>query len=248
MDRRVRRWALAVGTGALAFVGWRVVVLAGYRSHARELVEAASRFPREYVVGEGPAMRLVAIGDSTAAGVGVASLEETLPYRVALGMGGRVTVRNLAVSGGRAVDTYGQLIASRGEHFIPSPANADVVLISVSANDVTGGTSPADLQIMLNWTLQRLGDLGAKCVLLSTTPNFRTTPALPLLMNRLFESRAARLTAEIRRVATGFPFVHLADLNGEGTLDGDQYAADGFHPNAAGYRLWASIFLRAMER
>ena len=165
-------------------------------------------------------------------------MEETLPYRFALGQRGRVSVLNLAASGARALDVVrGQL-----ERITKG---ADVVLVSLSANDATHGTPPPDLERDLRTILDRLRELGVVRAVVSTTPNFRTTPALPFFLNRLSERRAATLTGSIRRVAAAYPFVRLADVNAEGTLDEAQYAADGFHPNAAGYRLWGSIFLRA---
>ena len=182
-------------------------------------------------------MRLVALGDSTMAGVGADALDETLAYRLAEGMNAQVSVTNLAVSGERLEDVVrDQLPRLAG--------GADLVVVSISANDATHGTTPSEFERGLARLLDGLR--GARLVVLTTTPNFRTTPALPWLLNRVFERRATALTSVIDRLAARYPAVRLADLNLQGTLTDDQYAADGFHPNAAGYAAWAAILTRAI--
>ena len=223
------------------FVLWRLVLTQGYQARGRELVARAGRLPREYTVGEGRLLRMVVLGDSTAAGVGASSLEATLPYRVAVGLGGTIRVTNLAVSGA----TLGDVVADQ----LPRvPQNADLLLVSATANDATKGRSPSDVQDDLRRLIQGLTERGTKRIVLSTTPNFRTTPALPVLMNRLFGRRAEGMTLMLRRMAVREPNVRLADLYHEGTLSEEQYAADGFHPNDAGYTAWAEVFLLAVRQ
>ena len=228
--KRRTKVGIGVVVGVLLFGFGRSVI---FLRRGGALVERASRFPRRYAVGEGKSTRMLVLGDSTAAGVGVSRLEDTLSYLVALRLGGRVEVVNLAVSGARSRDVAQDQLAFEGRF--------DVALVSVSANDATHGVSPSDLEDDLRAILTRLE--GVPKVVLSTTPNFRTTPALPYLVNRLFEVRAAALTTAIRKVAADYPNVRLAEINRDGTLGPEQYAEDGFHPNAAGYRVWARIFL-----
>ena len=200
------------------------------------LVAAAERLRREYVVGAGRPIRMVVLGDSTAAGVGAGSLEGTLGVRVAASLGGRVEVTNLAVSGATLADVV--------RHQLPAlPPGSDLALVSISANDATHGTPPDAFGRDLERLLEGLRRMPR--VVLTTTPNFRTTPALPWVLNRLFERRAATLTRAIRQAASRRTTVRLADLNREGTLGADEYAADGFHPNAAGYAAWAAVLARA---
>ncbi len=195
--------------------------------------------PKEYSVGAGHPVRMVVLGDSTVMGVGAGSLEATLPYRVASALGYRVSVTNLAVSGVGALATGYQLARV--------PKGTDWALVAVTANDATRGTSPSDVEDDIKTILDGLEERGVERVILSTTPNFRTTPALPWVVNRTFENRAAKLTRTIRKVAARYPFVLIADLNSEGTLSEGEYADDGFHPNAAGYEAWAAVFLRSSD-
>ena len=228
-----RRGKLAIGVvlGALLFGVGRSAL---YLRRGGALVARASAFPREYAVGTGKTVRMLVLGDSTAAGVGVSRLEDTLPYRVALRLGGRVEVVNLAVSGATSLDVRRDQLAFGG--------GFDVALLSLSANDATHGVSPSDLEENLRAILTRLR--GVPRVLLSTTPNFRTTVALPYLIDRLLEGRAATLTKTVRKVAAAYPNVRLAEINRDGALSPSELAEDGFHPNAAGYRVWARIFVQ----
>ncbi len=173
------------------------------------------------------------------AGVGADGNDGSLSYRIAAHLGDSVSVTNLAVSGATLADVV------RGQ--IPRlPSDADWAVVSVSANDATHGTSPAEFEVDLRRLFAGLRTV--RHVVLTTTPNFRTTPALPWLLNRLFERRATILTSTIERVAARVRSVRLADLNRDGTLNREQYAADGFHPNSAGYAVWAGIFARAMSK
>ena len=178
----------------------------------------------------------MALGDSTALGVGAARVEETIAYRIAAGLGRR-RVENLGVSGARIADLR------RVE--LPSDLSRAVVVVSVSANDATRGTALGAFEADLTWLLDALQKRGAARVALTTTPNFLATPALPFPFRNVVAGRARALSAVVRRVAARYRFVRVADLDREGTLTEGQYAADEFHPNDDGYRAWTEIVARA---
>lgn len=185
---------------------------------------------------------MLVLGDSTALGVGVSRLEESLPYLIAQG-GGDAHVHNLAVSGATIADVVRDQLPQT-----PKRAYGDVVLC-LSANDATHGTTLEAFAESLRTLLVGIDHLDVEGrVFLTTTPNFRRTPALPYLLNREFERRAERLTASMFRIAGQRKGTIFVDLLREGTLESQDYAADGFHPNAAGYRKWAAVFLAARER
>ena len=221
------------------FVVRRVLSIAEYRAQGARLVAQAERLPREYAVGDGEPLRMAVLGDSTAVGVGAGSLEATLGYRVAKDRQARVTITNLGVSGVTLLD----VVRDQLPNLTPGTT---LVLVSASANDATHGTSRLALGNALEALLEGFRSRGVQAVVVTTTPNFRTTPALPWVVNRLFERRASALTKAIREGAARHPEVCIADLNQEGTLSEDQYAADGFHPNAAGYAVWTEIVERAL--
>lgn len=238
--RKEWRRILIGGGGVMATLGlltaarWSLLTRNG-----RRLVAQADALPRAYAVGAGSPLRMVALGDSTAEGVGAGSLEATLPCQVARALRARVTVENLAVSGARLGDVV-------RKQTLRVPYGTEAALVSVSANDATHGTDPAAFGKDLERLLGELANV--RRVILSTTPNFQTTPALPWLLNRRFGWRASMLTRIVREVAARHPNVRLADLYREGTLTPEQFASDGFHPNAAGYKVWAALFAEAFRR
>ncbi len=202
------------------------------------LVATAQRFPSAYTFGEPSPGAIVVLGDSTALGVGADRYEETLAYRVASEVASRRAVRrvvNLGVSGARTRDVVRDQLPRLPDGPI------DFALVSVTANDATHGTSPSDLRDDLVAIFKALEARGVKRAVVTNTPNFRGTPALPWPVDVVFAGRARDLASTVAWVAARFPFVRVADLNGRGTLKPDEYASDGFHPNAEGYRRWTRL-------
>lgn len=239
--RRLLIWALAGLAIYVAFTGYRI---SQFRAQAEPLVEAARRFPSTYALGKGRPFTYVSLGDSTVAGVGVKRVEESLPYLVATEVassGHRVVVHNLGVSGARIEDVVQHQLPKLPQGPLP------LVTVSVSANDATHGTELPQFERNLRNLLRSLDSRGAARVVLTTTPNFRSTPGVPLPLRSVLTRRASRLSETIRKVANEFSGVRIADLYNEGTLTTDQYAADGFHPSQDGYAAWALIFNKAVN-
>ena len=239
----MRRWKPIVGAGSVLLgygllYGGRVILL---QRAGRRLVARTQSFPRSFRVGNGRPRRIAFLGDSTAVGVGVERLEATLPYLVASGIGGAVETVNLGISGARLAEVV------RDELPRLAPGAWDCVFVSASANDATHGTSADDFERSYRALIEGLRARGARKIVMTTTPDFRNTPALPFFLNRRFNQRAERLTGRMFEVA-GHGRVVYADLNREATLVVGDFAEDGFHPNASGYRKWAKLFVRAFFR
>ncbi len=90
--------------------------------------------------GPGAPLRMVWLGDSTAAGVGATSPERAIPRRVAAGLDRPVELTSLAVSG----DRVGDVVADQVDDL--AALDPDVVLVSIGANDVVHLTSRADFR------------------------------------------------------------------------------------------------------
>lgn len=189
---------------------------------------------REGVSGAGSDLRLLILGDSAAAGVGVATQAEALSGQLVgqLGEGFQVTWRLLAQSG---LDTQGVLALVEGsasEHF-------DAVVVSVGVNDVTGSVSAGQ------WVagLERLIDLlqckyQARYVLLSRVPPLHAFPALPQPLRWYLGRRARRFNQRLVALVGERPEAVL--LGAELALSREMMAVDGFHPGAAIYKHWAA--------
>lgn len=224
-----------------------IVVVQGRR--LRRIIPDLPEAPglRHGVVGDAtPRRSVVSLGESPIAGVGLADQRENLlpilADRVAASTGDGVHWRVLGKTGIRMHELLPRFEAEL-------PERADLVVVSMGVNDCKDGTS------MLRWR-QRAGQTLAvlrrrypdALVVWSAVPPLRSFPALPLpvrlflgaradLMNHVF---AARVADEPGVVFFPFP----------ARLGAEDFASDGFHPNAAAHRRWAEAIhtLASAER
>jgi lysophospholipase L1-like esterase len=203
------------------------------RRTALRLPEAAG--PREGVVGEGvPVMRVLVVGDSSAAGVGIPSQDEALAQPLARALAGRlqgaVAWQLIARSG---IDTPGarELLARS------RVAPAQVVVTVLGVNDVTAQRSAASF---VAHQAQLWSDLRERCaarwgVVCGLPPMDRLT-AIPQPLRWYLGRCACALDAAVRdwsqREDLGYCGLRWTD-------DARMLAADGFHPGPALYPAWA---------
>jgi lysophospholipase L1-like esterase len=188
---------------------------------------------REGITGQGPLLRLLIAGDSAAAGVGAASLDDALSSRLVERLRPHFTVewRLLAITG---LDSPG-LVKLLEE---ASVDRFDVVVLSIGVNDVTRLLSPAR---WLQWQDKLAGVIQSRfkphLLIHSAIPPMHGFTALPqplrwfmgrwaLEMNRRLD---ARLSGKTERILH-WPFREAAT---------EGLAADGFHPGPIGYDIWA---------
>ncbi|HSW13452.1 MAG TPA: SGNH/GDSL hydrolase family protein [Solimonas sp.] len=219
---------------ALATLGLGPVLLVQGR-HVRRvtprLPEAAG--PREGVEGSGPALRLLVLGDSAAAGVGVETQSQALSGRLvaALAPQWRVEWKLVAHTGHTAQEVLTQLQQEPSRDF-------DIVITSTGVNDVTAGTTPRRW-LEAKQGLRELLDqrFGGPLLLLSSLPPMQRFPALPQPLRWYLGLRAQRLNHALSTWAQAREnclFVPVGFTLQEGMM-----AADGFHPGAVAYAQWA---------
>ena len=179
----------------------------------------------------------VALGDSAAQGVGA-----SLPGRSYVGLiarhlrertGRSVRVVNLSVSGARLREALAiQLPLLRG-------LEPDILTVAVGANDIAA-FDPARFE-------QELEEL------YSALPPGAIVADLPSFYIGVAEKNVRLANAVVRRLARRYGF-EVAPLHAATTRQGvaryalNQVAADFFHPNDRGYRVWASAFLPVLDR
>ena len=240
------RWGMAAAVAVPAVLLGLAGVLAAEVALARRgpmLDGAPLELDGRVGEGAGPALRVVWLGDSTAAGVGVAAAGDALPVVVAAGLGRPVDLTVLAVSGERV----GGVVADQ----LPRVAagSPDVVFVSVGANDVTHLTSRRELAARYRELLDRLPPDVAVVVL--GVPDMGAVPRLAQPLRAVAGFRGRELDEVVREVAAeaGATYVPIARATGPAfRADPDlHFAADDYHPSAAGYRLWADAVLAALE-
>lgn len=260
--RRVRRVALRLPEAEGARQGSAIRSVAGADARATPAVEART-------------LRVLILGDSSAAGVGASTQADALTGRLpeallaraeALAID-RVDWRLAARTGATAAEVLVMLDALAGRSF-------ELAVVAVGVNDVTGRTP------LRRWlrTIEHLvgalhGRHGVRCVVLSGLPPMHRFPLLPQPLRwylgehaRQFDQALARwvvdrslrlqaLAETAEAPASGGPVPPGGKLPaGEIVLrvpmpdsgDRAQMASDGFHPSAVGYRLWADSLAAAI--
>jgi lysophospholipase L1-like esterase len=243
-----RKWKriAAAATLILAPVGYIVVRSRILLARTEQLIAVSERFPREYDVGDKTRKPLlyIALGDSTAAGVGVSRVEETYPYLVAQALASErdrcVHVINAAKSGARIADVEAyQLPALIGR-------KPDVVTMSIGANDATHRTNIIQFQSYYEVVLKRFNGLE---FLVATTPDMAYAPAIQPIYGNIAGAKARDQNSWLKSRIAAHRF-KLIDIYTEGKLDFNKdpglYASDRFHPSAKGYAIWAKLFVKQL--
>ncbi|WJG14839.1 SGNH/GDSL hydrolase family protein [Gordonia sp. Swx-4] len=251
--------ATAAATAAGAGAGWAVWnYLIGQAATARTVIPhrtdnapdgdgvyhpdgRVTRYTRDTPID----LFLTVFGDSTAAGLGVDTADETpgvqVARRVAAETGRTVRYANKAIVGATSKGLAAQIDAM----FI-ARERPDVAIILIGANDVTSRNG-------IRASARRLGDAvrllvggGAK-VVVGTCPDFGVITAIPQPLRTVLRQWGLRLAALQRsavRAAGGHP-VPLADLMAKEFRAQHDFmlSPDQYHPSAAGYALAAEILL-----
>jgi lysophospholipase L1-like esterase len=235
--------AIVAGTlGGAALVAAEVA-MAKTRRYAKPDLRLAIRTTHGRL--ESPPIRLVLLGDSSALGVGVDRVVDTVGGTIATQLAEqdrRVELSSVAVVGSRSSDLRTQVARAL---LGPRP---DVAVILVGANDATGLRRPTEAAASLADAVRRLRAMGV-AVVVGTCPDLGAARAIapPLRqMVGLLGRRVAWAQAEAVRAAGGIP-VDLANITGPVfRADAGTLCDDGYHPSADGYRVWAHALMPAV--
>ena len=218
------------------------------RASALRLPEASGE--RHGVLGEGAVkLRVLIVGDSSAAGVGVATQAEALAGQLAQALaarsGGAVGWQLVAHTGATARDACEALREAR-------LAPADLLVTALGVNDVVAQTRPARFLAALD-ELHALATARAgithtwHCGL----PPMGRFPLLPQPLRWVMGRDAARLDRALARHLAGQPRrLHLPlpqpEPGARGLQPSGWMAHDGFHPGPLGYRRWGEQVAEAI--
>lgn len=198
--------------------------------------------PRSGVIGpdagfDGPDLRVLIVGDSSAAGVGVSTQSQALSGRLAFGLApyARLDWELVARCGDTTPMALARVRAAQ-------PRRADVAVVALGVNDIMRGTT---LHRWLDQTTQLLDHLtrtvGIEHVYLSGLPAVSQFPRLPNPLRWTMGHQAERYDRGLRGlVATRADTTLIpADL----ALDETNMAQDGFHPGPKVYAAWADMIV-----
>ncbi len=218
-----------------------VLIAQGLRLRRRALRLPAAQGPRTGEAGDGPELRLLIVGDSSAAGVGAAEQGVALAGRLAAELASthHVTWKLVARTGATTADCLARLAA------LP-PARFDIAITALGVNDVTGSVPRARFLARQADLRALLADrFGVAQVIASGLPPMGDFPALPQPLRWVMGASARRFDAGLARATADDPGWHHVAF--ELSLTPDLMAEDGFHPGPAGYALWARMLAPAIR-
>ena len=183
----------------------------------------------------GPAFKIALLGDSSAAGYGVASAEQTpgawLGSGVSERLDRRVHLRDFAVVGAQSKDLDEQVTKA----LLSDP---DVAVILIGTNDVTHTVRPSVSVRFLSEAVHRLHETGI-AVVVGTCPDLGTVSPLPRPLRQVARAWSRKLAAAqtIAVVEAGGRTVSLSSILGPefAAAPAVLFGPDQFHPSAAGY-------------
>lgn len=226
-------WPVAVGIVPLLYAQGKWV-----RKQVPKLPHAPEPWEGE-APGPSP-LKIVGLGDSTIAGVGVRNPLHGLVPQFSLALHEKtqrgVSWRSIGESGATSKDILRRFLAPA----LDSPA--DVVLVSLGANDAK------DLK-PLGATIRRFERLLAALhhghpdavIIFSSLPAFYLFPTLPQPLRSIIYAHSQAIERSIRPMIETFPFAMMSPPP-PGYHD-TFFAEDGFHPSEDGYRDWARFAL-----
>lgn len=196
--------------------------------------------PRRGVAGVGPDLRLLVVGDSSAAGVGASTQDEALLGQTVARLAERFRVmfRLEARHGSTLVRTLGHLRRQEPEPF-------DVAVVVVGVNDITAGR---DLSAWLETYRELVDELrerfSVQRIVVSDLPPVDRFPAIPNPLRWYFARTGRRYYRALRAWAEREPDLVIIDFETapgdplHGVDVADVMASDGFHPGPRIYDEW----------
>lgn len=195
-------------------------------------------------VGDGPAeIRVLVIGDSSAAGVGADRIEDTLGPQIAVCLN-RMTGKPVSW---RNAGANSAIAAQVRDHVVPNIEEHDFshVVLTVGTNDaknfVTRSGFKKGFGGLLYAAHARWPDAR---IYWSPVITMADVPALPASLAFILGFRVAIINATGAQLCRERHAVAIDPLAVEGA---EGFAIDGFHANALGYRHWAEHVSRFIQ-
>jgi lysophospholipase L1-like esterase len=188
--------------------------------------------PREGTLGTGPALRLLILGDSAAAGVGVPTQQTALAGHLTRALATDHTLhwRLAARCGATTATTHARLTA------LP-PDPYDAVLIAVGINDAKNGVPRDAFLTTYRAILTTLRTRhSAQAILCTALPPVLKFPTVPEPLRSVMGRRAQQFDTALQDLCAAEGTTYLPH---DAPPERRMLAADGLHPGAPYYEIWA---------
>lgn len=191
---------------------------------------------------DAPEIRLLVLGDSSAAGVGAERIEDTLGPQLAMHLH-RATGKPVAW---RNAGANSAIAAQVRDHVVPHIEERDFthVVLTVGTNDAKNFVTRAKFKQGFGGLLYAVHARWPEAsVYWSPVIDMKDVPALPPLLAYVLELRRQIINAMGHQLCRERYASAVAPL---GVEDPAGFAVDGFHANELGYRHWAEHLARVM--
>lgn len=197
---------------------------------------------RSGTVGSGEKLGVFIVGDSAAAGVGVATQQEALSGQLMakLGVEFHVSWQLNATKGHTAKDVLESLISTPAKSF-------EVAVLSVGVNDVSARTGSKQWIAQLLEIIQLLkSKFGVQHIIFTCLPPLHHFEVLPQPLRWHVGVRAKQLNEILRNIVDSDVQCELIEL--DFPFESHFFATDRFHPAAPAYSLWGKIAANTIKR
>jgi lysophospholipase L1-like esterase len=203
----------------------------------RRVPRLASAKPPHHgtIAGVGRPIRILATGESSVSGVGLASGEETVAAATARSLA-RLTNRPATW---RTQGRSGATVREGIDYLLPCLASepADLLIVAFGVNDVMALRSPSrfadDLEEFITAARDRIGEAA---VVVGGVAPVRSFPALRSPLSNVLGWWADALQAAAEGLTRRLPRLVVQRLPPR--LEPERFAVDGFHINAQAHALW----------
>jgi lysophospholipase L1-like esterase len=187
-------------------------------------------------------IRLLILGDSAAAGVGVDHQSQAISGQVLACFGPEYTVdwELIARTGATTAGTLAYMES------LP-PAVFDVVVTSLGVNDVKAGVAAEKWVAQQKQLIERMREkFRVHHFIISAVPPMALFPALPWPLNRYLGLCAAQLNQIVKEWIKTQPDCEFMEF--DLPMDPSLMAEDGFHPGPALHTIWGKEIFNRIAR
>lgn len=185
--------------------------------------------------GNGAPMRLVVVGESTAAGCGASTHDEAFTGAFARALASRRAQPVTWTVHGR----NGATLCRVRYRILPGlDGGADVMVLLIGVNDVLNRTPAQQWNDDLAAVLTALTERSQR-VVVAGIPPFEAFPSLPRALRGYLAARGRVLDDIARSLCATYAQAFWIASTDLVPADAEFFARDGFHPSPAGYQRWA---------
>lgn len=187
-------------------------------------------------------IRLLVIGESTVAGVGVANQQQALCGQLAQQMADAWSQPVCWQASGR----NGATAAQCRDELVPAleTDHWDIVVIALGVNDTTHLTPRWRWRQALEQLIEHFAGRAGR-VLVTAVPPLGQFRALPQPLRAWFGLRAGLLDTDLQRCCARHGALPIAMAL---VFEPEYLAEDGYHPSAAGYQVWAASIVSCLAQ